>query len=104
MKASEFPWRDQDGTSSMQAEKPWTRALSRGQIQKDDMMWLQTDEDTVKSFKVNCSPVMGENNKYAGVLVSFDDITQLEKKEVELRKSKKKPSRRMLPKVPSWPI
>jgi len=88
LKASEFPWREKNGTSSMKTEKPWTQALSRGQIQKDDMMWLQIDEDTVKSFKVNCSPVMGENGKYAGVLVSFDDITQLEKKEVELRKSK----------------
>jgi PAS domain S-box-containing protein len=88
LKASEFPWRDKDGSSSSEKEKPWSRALSEGEIQKDDMMWLQVDGDTMKSFKVNCSPVMGESGKYAGVLVSFDDITQLERKEVELRKSK----------------
>ncbi len=88
LKASEFPWRDKDGQTIPLMERPWVRALAQGTIQKNDMLWLQLSEEVVKTFKVNCSPVLGEGQKYAGVLVSFDDVSLLEKKEVELRKSK----------------
>jgi signal transduction histidine kinase/CheY-like chemotaxis protein/HPt (histidine-containing phosphotransfer) domain-containing protein len=88
LKASEFPWRDKEGHVIPLAERPWIRALAQGTIQKNDMLWLQLSEEVVKTFKVNCSPVLGEGQKYAGVLVSFDDVSLLEKKEVELRKSK----------------
>jgi CheY-like chemotaxis protein/nitrogen-specific signal transduction histidine kinase len=37
---------------------------------------------------VNCSPVAGGDGKPGGVLVSFDDVTQLEENKVELRKAK----------------
>src|SRR6185369_9052994 len=36
-------------------------------------------------FLVNCSPVLGAGAKPGGVLVSLEDITELEKKEVELK-------------------
>ncbi len=88
IKASEFRWNNKEGDAVERADRPWIRALEEGEIQKDDMLWLQLSKDSQKSFKINCSPVLGENNKYGGVLVSFDDVTQLEKKEIELRKSK----------------
>ena len=88
LKASEFPWKDRKGTAISKADRPWIRALSEGKVQKDDMLRLQLSEDTFKTFKVNCSPVLGEGSNYAGVLISFDDVTLLEEKEVELRKSK----------------
>ncbi len=87
-KASEFPWKNRQGENVVKSERPWVKALSLGKIQKDNMLWLQLSETSIKTFKVNCSPVLGEGNKYAGVLISFDDITVLEEKEVELRKSK----------------
>ncbi len=34
---------------------------------------------------VNCSPVPGAGGRPAGVLVSLDDVTELEEKEIELR-------------------
>jgi CheY-like chemotaxis protein/nitrogen-specific signal transduction histidine kinase/HPt (histidine-containing phosphotransfer) domain-containing protein len=42
----------------------------------------------VRTFCVNCSPVLGGEGKTRGVLVSLDDVTQLEHNEAELRKSK----------------
>ena len=36
----------------------------------------------------NCSPILSGSGKPAGVLISFDDVTELEQKELELRLSK----------------
>jgi signal transduction histidine kinase/CheY-like chemotaxis protein len=88
LKASEFSWKNKEGQVIVQEQRPWVKALTSGKIIKDEMLALEFGEGLQKSFKVNCSPVLGENKKYAGVLVGFDDITQLEKKETELRKSK----------------
>ncbi len=52
------------------------------------MLRLQGDDGTRRTFMVNCSPVLGTGNRSGGVLISFDDVTQLEEKELELRKSK----------------
>ncbi|TKB11845.1 Hpt domain-containing protein [Desulforhopalus sp. IMCC35007] len=88
LKASEFSWKNKEGQTITQEQRPWIKALTSGKIIKDEMLALEFEEGLQKSFKVNCSPVLGENKKYAGVLVGFDDITLLEKKETELRKSK----------------
>ena len=52
------------------------------------VMRLIDTESVQRTFTVNCSPVLGNDGSYRGVLTSFDDVTQLEQKEVELRKSK----------------
>jgi signal transduction histidine kinase/DNA-binding response OmpR family regulator len=88
LKASEFRWKNKEGQTIAPEHRPWIKALTSGKIIKDEMLVLEFEEGLQKSFKVNCSPVLGENKKYAGVLVGFDDITLLEKKETELRKSK----------------
>ncbi len=87
-RAGELPWVDSAGNKIKKLERPWITALSLGKVQKDQTIRLQLTEDEVRSFRVNCSPVLGEGNKHAGVLVSFDDITEMEEKEVELINSK----------------
>ena len=62
--------------------------LGQGKVQRDSIIRLQQSETEFRTFKTNCSPVLGDGGKYAGVLVSFDDITELEEKEVELINSK----------------
>ena len=52
------------------------------------VMRLIDAQSNRRTFTVNCSPVLGNDGKYRGVLTSFEDITQLEEKEIELRKSK----------------
>jgi PAS domain S-box-containing protein len=84
-RASQFNWILEGGES---AEFPWTRALREGKALTDVLMKLVDSNFTRRTFKVNCSPVLGNDGAYRGVLSSFDDITQLEEKEVELRKSK----------------
>jgi len=51
-------------------------------------MRLLDSNSNPRTFTVNCSPVLGHDGKYRGVLSSFDDVSQLEQTQVELRKSK----------------
>lgn len=67
---------------------PWEKAIATGSLQMNHMLRLKIDEDKIHTFMVNCSPVLGPKAQTVGVMVSFDDITELEAKEVELRRSK----------------
>ncbi len=87
-RAYDLPWMDQNNKKIEKAKRPWIEALAAGEILKNKILRLQLPDESFRTFNVNCSPVMGSGKKYAGVLVSFDDITLLEEKEHELRKSK----------------
>jgi PAS domain-containing protein len=87
-RAGELPWMNKAGKKIEKSKRPWVQSLRQGKVQKDSIIRLQLPDDEYRTFKTNCSPVIGDGGKYAGVLVSFDDITALEKKEVELLNSK----------------
>ncbi len=87
-KAGELPWIDTEGNKIEKENRPWIQALEQGELQTNKMLRLQISDDEWRTFNVNCAPVMGSADKCAGVLISFDDVTLLEKKEIELRKSK----------------
>ncbi len=87
-RAGDLPWRDMQGNPVPAGERPWVQALDSGEIQRNRMLRLHYAEGQWRSFNINCSPVLGSGARHAGVLVSFDDVTVLEHKEIELRKSK----------------
>ena len=87
-RAGDLPWMDKKGKKIKPPERPWVQALTHGEAQINRTLRLRRANRTWLTFNVNCSPVLGAGGKYAGVLVSFDDITQLENKEIELRQSK----------------
>lgn len=86
----ELPWLDDQGNSLQPDELPWHWALKTGKAQKNLRIRLTVSDQKRLTFMINCSPVLGAGGKYAGVLVSFDDVTQLEETEIELVKSKEK--------------
>ncbi len=67
------------------ADYPWTRALRDAEVQRNQTIRLKDSAGAVRTFLLNCSPVLGSGNTPGGVLVSLEDITELEKKEVELK-------------------
>ena len=83
-RASQLKWVFEEGASK---EFPWTRAMREGQPLVGIRMHLIDSHSVTRTFTVNCSPVLGNDGAYRGVLTSFDDVTQLEQKEIELRKS-----------------
>ncbi len=87
-RASAFPWAKSNDESGSEEVYPWVTALQEGTPQKNVLIRLQEDDAKQSTFLVNCSPVLGDGNKAGGVLISFDDVTLLEEKEAELRKSK----------------
>tara|TARA_R110002049_G_scaffold2743_4_gene21127 strand:- start:72646 stop:75495 length:2850 start_codon:yes stop_codon:yes gene_type:complete len=76
------------GGESVTSKMPWTTTLSHGQLLRNEILLLKDVENNTRSFIVNCSPVLGAGNDHAGVLISLDDVTELEENKTELRKSK----------------
>ncbi len=87
-RAGELPWLDSKGNKIEKAKRPWVQSLTQGEINRDSIIRFELPGNEFRTFKTNSSPVLGDGGKHAGVLVSFSDITELEKKESELRKSK----------------
>jgi signal transduction histidine kinase/DNA-binding NarL/FixJ family response regulator len=64
---------------------PWSRALRDASIQRNQTIRLKDSAGAVRTFLLNCAPVLGGGSTPGGVLVSMEDITELEKKETELK-------------------
>ncbi len=91
---NQFPWElmieafpDSIQSDSSDAQYPWQLSLENNQVTANRMVRLMT-ADGMRTFMANCSPVMAGGGAAVGVLVSLDDVTLLEEKELELRKSK----------------
>ena len=91
-RATDFGWREPDGIFVTTDNAPWTRCLAAGEPIRNVPVQLHFAERSLsqrqRSFLVNCTPVMSAGGKYGGALVSFDDVTQLEQKKIELRNAK----------------
>lgn len=83
-----FGWSNVDDTPFVAKQSPWGCAIETGKAVTSQRIRLQLENGQVRTFMVNCSPVLANNGKAGGVLVSFDDVTVLEQKEIELLKSK----------------
>ena len=86
--ASKLAWVTPDGAPLSETEFPWSKALPDGSLQRNDALHLHDTDSKRRTFMVNASPVFSSGGKYGGVLISLDDVTQLEAHKVELRESK----------------
>ena len=85
---SDFSWVTHLGQPLAAADYPWSRSLREGQPERNARVCLEDGAGKLRSFLVNCTPIIGANNKPGGVLISFDDVTELQEKEIELRVAK----------------
>ena len=86
--AGAFPWSDENDQPLAPETRPWQLALQSSEAKKNQRMYLTLPKSERRTFMINCSPILGSGAKNVGVMVSFDDITQLEEAEIELLKSK----------------
>ena len=84
-RVQQLPWVREENDETPQ---PWTLSLQNGEPQRNVQIRLRDCDSRVRTFVVNCSPVMGQDGKNKGVLASFEDVTVLEQQKVELHKSK----------------
>ncbi len=66
---------------------PWQSVLEGGDATRNAMIGFIDKHDDIRKFLVNCSPVTGAKGRVGGVLISMDDVTLLEEKEMLLRES-----------------
>ena len=65
----------------------WQSAVEQAEPTRHNKIGFTNSEGVVRTFIVNCSPVITASDEVGGVLISMDDITQLEEQEVLLRES-----------------
>jgi PAS domain S-box-containing protein len=82
-----FNWSDSAGVPA--TDLPWTSCFEQGIGTTGGYVSLSSATGKRHSFMVNCSPVMGGNNKVNGMLMSLSDITIIEEKEAELIEAKR---------------
>jgi PAS domain S-box-containing protein len=87
--ASTLAWERESTDRKMPASAlPWKAAIEQNATQSNCTLHLCDTAGVRRTFIVNCSPVAGARGKARGALASFEDVTPLIEKEIELRKSK----------------
>jgi signal transduction histidine kinase/DNA-binding response OmpR family regulator len=86
--ASGLAWTDAEGKPIDAALLPWAVALSSGRTLKLQPVSIVGVDRVRRAFLANCAPVGADaDSPPAGVLVSLDDITELQHKEAQLREA-----------------
>jgi diguanylate cyclase (GGDEF)-like protein/PAS domain S-box-containing protein len=83
IKAIELGWKDKPGQTS-RINLPWTKAIQSGEASMGYHLDLSVSSGLVRKFVVNCAPIFGDHHTAQGVLITFDDVTVLEQKNIEL--------------------
>ena len=92
--ASSFAWTDAQGAQLKGGTYPWAATLRDGTPLRNGFVRLEDGAGKARSFLVNCSAVQSGGKKPQGSLISFEDITELQEKEVELRAAKEEAAAR----------
>ena len=81
-------WGERGGAPIAAEAQPWSVALRDAQVQRDALIYLTNSQGQRYSLRSNCSPILGPNGALQGVLVSLQDVTALEEKELALQAAK----------------
>ena len=77
-----------DGGPLPASRLPWHIALSEGQVSRHAMLYLDGADGRRYTLRTNASPIFGPDGSTQGALVSLQDVTELEEKEVALQEAK----------------
>ncbi len=82
-KASEFEWRNLESNKTSE-ELPWTKAIREGENLSSVQLKFATKSDGFSTFSINVALILENSGKSRGALVTFTDLTELEKKNSQL--------------------
>jgi PAS domain S-box-containing protein len=83
VKAGSLSWVTHDAD----AAPVWKEALEHAESSRHEDICFRDSNGKIRTFIVNCSPVLGAQSKAGGVLISMEDVTELQEKEALLRES-----------------
>jgi diguanylate cyclase (GGDEF)-like protein/PAS domain S-box-containing protein len=85
-RASEIPWlRAALGAEREAEEHPWAVAMRDGETVAGDMLEIPHVDDGPRKAKLAASPITDGRGAVRGCLVSFTDVTELDRKNTELQ-------------------
>jgi len=87
MNLSKFPW-DSSYEESVRS-LPWDDTLENGGVYTHITIKLMLPNNSDHVFVVNSTPIKDNGGEIRGVLISFNDVTELKKKNIELKKKRK---------------
>jgi len=79
-------WQAGDGAENL----PWKKAVREGKRQTGMPLLLQIPSGAIRTFMVNGTPILDGKGKARGVLATFDDVTDVEKRNTDLQRTLKK--------------
>ncbi len=85
LKASELKWQSPQ-TRKQAEELPWQQAIQSGDTQKAVPMCVEDSGGKKRTFMVRGAPITDMKGKISGALATFDDVTQIEERNTELKK------------------
>ncbi|WP_418315024.1 ATP-binding protein [Piscinibacter sakaiensis] len=86
--AGHLAWTLADGSRPDRDALPWAIALRDGQIQRNVQLVVVGISGQPSTFRTNCTPILGAGGRQQGVLVSLQDVTELEQRGVALQAAK----------------
>ena len=85
---SAFRWSGIDGCALAPDDQPWHYALATGKPQRDVHLTLENELGARYSLRANCSPIRDERNQVQALVISFQDVTELEQRGAALQAAK----------------
>ena len=85
---SEFGWSAAGGVALLRDELPWQRALDSKTAQRDVHLNVTRHDGTLYSLRANCSPLLDDGGGLQALVISFQDVTELEQRGAMLRAAK----------------
>jgi len=85
--AADIEWTRQDGTRLAAPELPWMQALRERATRRNELLYLMRPSGQRATFRTNCTPISG-GGRQQGVLVSLQDVTELEQRGLALQRAK----------------
>jgi PAS domain S-box-containing protein len=77
---SEFAWRRSDGQTLDRAAMPWQIALKTKEAQRDVHLNVDSANGVRYSLRANCSPILDDHGGIQALVISFQDVTELEQR------------------------
>ncbi|MCP5283021.1 MAG: response regulator [Rhodoferax sp.] len=85
---STFAWHDSDDSPVPAADLPWQRALADKQPQRDVHLKVSSTDGSRYSLRANCSPILDDRGGIQALVISFQDVTELEQRGAALQVAK----------------
>ncbi len=86
MESTALSWRSADGHTEI-SELPWFRLMEGNKLEENTVIKLLAGTGRTYIFSINATVISSDNGGIRGALVTFDDISDMEEKNDELRRT-----------------